>query len=148
MPLLNYQRADNRAPGPAASHNNFRREIMSQHFQRATFKFAAAAFALVNAAIIFAAPARAQQRVLTAADYARAEKFMGYNTTPLVTGVIGGGGRGGRGVNWLPDERFTYSLTTGDGTEFILVDPAKGTRAPAFDHAQVAAALSAAAGTS
>jgi dipeptidyl-peptidase-4 len=121
---------------------------MSQHFQRATFRFAAAAIALVSAAISFAAPARAQQRVLTSADYARAEKFMGYNTTPLVTGVIGGGGRGGRGVNWLPDERFTYSLTTGDGTEFILVDPAKGTRAPAFDHAKIAAALSAAAGTS
>ncbi len=123
---------------------------MSHHVRRATIKlkFAAAVRAIICAAIIFAAPARAQQRVLTSADYARAEKFMGYNTTPLVVGVVGGGGRGGRGVNWLPDERFTYSLTTGDGTEFILVDPAKGTRAVAFDHAKVAAALSAAAGTS
>ena len=33
------------------------------------------------------------------------------------------------------------------GTNVILVDPAKGTRAPAFDHAKVAAALSTAAGT-
>jgi dipeptidyl-peptidase-4 len=112
------------------------------------FKFAAAAVVLISAAIIIAAPARAQQRVLTTADYARAEKFMGYNTTPLVLNTIGGGGRGGgRGVNWLPDERFSYAVTTGDGTEFILVDPAKGTRAPAFDHAKVAAALSTAAGT-
>ena len=110
------------------------------------FKFATVAAALVCA--VLAAPARAQQRVLTSADYARAEKFMGYNTTPLVLNVVGGGGRGGgRGVNWLSDERFTYSITTSDGTEFILVDPAKGTRADAFDHAKVAAALSAAAGT-
>jgi dipeptidyl-peptidase-4 len=123
---------------------------MSRHsrLKDRAFKFAAAAIALNSAAIIFAAPARAQQRVLTTADYARAEKYMGYNTTPLVLNTIGGGGRGGgRGVNWLPDERFTYAVTTGDGTEFILVDPAKGTRAPAFDHAKVAAALSAAAGT-
>src|SRR4029453_14689327 len=34
-----------------------------------------------------------------------------------------------------------------DGTEFLLVDPSKGTRTPAFDHAKVATALSAAAGT-
>ena len=106
---------------------------MSRNFdlKARAFKFAATAVALFSAAILFAVPARAQQRVLTSADYARAEKFMGYNTTPLVTGVIGvgGGHRGGRGVNWLPDERFTYALTTSDGTEYILVDPAKGTRA-------------------
>src|SRR5580704_12823959 len=122
MPILKYQRAFNRAPAPAASQNNFRREIMSRGFNLKdhAFKFAAAAVVLISAAIIFAAPARAQQRVLTTADYARAEKFMGYNTTPLVLNTIGGGGRGGgRGVNWLPDERFTYAVTTGDGTEFI-----------------------------
>ncbi len=119
-----------------------------QHRAASKIKLIAAAIAFITAAIILAAPARAQQRALTAADYARAEKFMGYNTTPLVLNTIGGGGRGGgRGVNWLPDERLTYAVTTGEGTEFILVDPAKGTRADAFDHAKLAAALSAAAGT-
>ena len=79
-------------------------------------------------------------RPFTAADYARAEKLMGYNTTPLVF-------RSGVRPTWLPDERFWYRITTAEGIEFVLVDPAKGTRAPAFDHAKLAAALSAAAGT-
>ncbi len=85
-------------------------------------------------------PATGPARVLTAADYARAEKFMGYNTGPLVL-------RSGVRPTWLPGDRFWYRVTTADGSEFLLVDPAKGTREPAFDHAKVAAALSAAAGT-
>jgi dipeptidyl aminopeptidase/acylaminoacyl peptidase len=78
-------------------------------------------------------------RALTADDYARAEKAMGYNTNPLVF-------RSGVRPNWLPDERFWYRLTTAEGSEFVLIDPTKGTRAPAFDHAKLAAALSTAAG--
>jgi dipeptidyl aminopeptidase/acylaminoacyl peptidase len=78
-------------------------------------------------------------RAITADDYARAEKAMGYNTNALVF-------RSGVRANWLPDERFWYRITTPEGSEFILVDPVKGTHAPAFDHAKLAAALSAAAG--
>src|SRR5262245_8365229 len=81
----------------------------------------------------------AQQRAFTAADYARAEKFMNYNTSPLVL-------RTGVRPTWMPDERFWYRIATGNGNEFILVDPARGTRNPAFDHAKLAAALSAASG--
>jgi dipeptidyl-peptidase-4 len=77
---------------------------------------------------------QAQQRALTADDYARAEKFMNYNTGPLVL-------RAGVRPNWLPDGRFWYRVTTEKGAEFILVDPAKGTRGPAFDHVKLAAAL-------
>src|SRR5262245_8581009 len=80
----------------------------------------------------------AQQR-FTTADYQHAESFMGYNTNPLVL-------HGAVRPTWLADGRFWYMTTTADGTEFILVDPARGTRLPAFDHAKVAAALSAAAG--
>ncbi|HEY5073626.1 MAG TPA: DPP IV N-terminal domain-containing protein, partial [Pyrinomonadaceae bacterium] len=79
-------------------------------------------------------------RTLTAADYARAEKLLAYNTAPLVF-------RSGVRPSWLPGDRFWYRVTTSDGSEFLLVDPAKGTREAAFDHAKVAAALSAAAGT-
>src|SRR5690242_6657466 len=83
--------------------------------------------------------AMAQQRpVFTAADYARAEKMMGYNTNPLVL-------RSGIRATWLPDDRFWYRVTTGDGSEFILVDPSRGTREPAFDANKLAAALSKAA---
>ena len=89
---------------------------------------------------LFAAASGFAQQKFTAADYQRAEKFMGYNTTPLVY-------RSGIRPNWLPDERFWYHVTTAEGaSEFILVDPAKGTRAPAFDHVKLAAALAAANG--
>jgi dipeptidyl aminopeptidase/acylaminoacyl peptidase len=94
---------------------------------------------LILACLLAAAPGSAQQRALTAADYQHAEQFMGYNTTPLVL-------RNSVVPNWLSDERFTYRVTTAEGYEFILVDPAKGTRAPAFDHANLAAALSSVAG--
>ena len=78
-------------------------------------------------------------RVVTAADYAHAEKFLGTAVNSLVVG-------GTVSATWLPDERLWYRNQTGDSSEFILVDPAKRTRAPAFDHAKLAAALSAAAG--
>ena len=81
----------------------------------------------------------AQPRIYTAADYERAEKALSYNTTPLVF-------RSGIRPTWLADERFWYRVTTADGSEFILVDTAKGTRAPAFDHVKLAAALTNAAG--
>jgi dipeptidyl-peptidase 4 len=86
--------------------------------------------------VALAAPLFAQPRALTADDYARAEKFMGYNTTPLIY-------RNAVRPNWLADERFWYRVTTPAGSEFIVVDPAKGTRAPAFDHAKLAVALTA-----
>ena len=88
---------------------------------------------------LFAAITLSGQQKFTAADYQRAEKFMGYNTTPLVY-------RSGVRPNWLPDERFWYRITTAEGAEFVLVDPAKGTRLPAFDHIKLAAALAAANG--
>ncbi|MFI0982658.1 DPP IV N-terminal domain-containing protein [Streptomyces sp. NPDC021093] len=42
--------------------------------------------------------------------------------------------------------RFWYAVNTGAGKRFVLVDPAAGTREPAFDHTRVAAALTAASG--
>ena len=70
-------------------------------------------------------PLGAQQApaAMTAADYARAEKFMNYNVTPLVfrSGVRG---------NWLPDGRMWYRVTTETGSEATLVDPAAGTKMP------------------
>ena len=76
---------------------------------------------------------------LTAADYARAEKFMGYNANPLVLGA-------GLRPTWLSGGRFWYRVTTARGEEFLLVDAAHGARRPAFDQARLAAALSTAMG--
>ena len=42
--------------------------------------------------------------------------------------------------------RFWYALSNGVGRRFVLVDPAAGTREPAFDHALLAAALADASG--
>jgi dipeptidyl-peptidase-4 len=82
-----------------------------------------------------------QPRAITAADYARAEKFMNYNTNPLVD-------RGGVRPNWLAGGQFWYRVTTAAGSEFVAVDPVNATRVPAFDHKGLATALSAAAGAS
>ena len=60
-------------------------------------------------------------RARTAADYARAERFMTYNTTPLVL-------RSGVRATWLPDDRFWYRVTTERGSEAVLVDSKNATR--------------------
>ena len=97
--------------------------------------------ALLFTSLLAAAPVAAQQpRALTADDYARAERFMGYNTTPL---VFGGAVR----ATWLAGDRFWYRNAIPEGFEVVLVDPARKTRERAFDHARLAAALSRAADT-
>ncbi|HKN59674.1 MAG TPA: DPP IV N-terminal domain-containing protein [Candidatus Acidoferrales bacterium] len=90
---------------------------------------------------VTAAQVAAQQPsavAVTAADYQRAEKFLTYNTSPLVFHRVR--------ATWLPGDRFWYRDTGPDGIEFVLFDAAHGTRQPAFDHVKVAAALSTAAG--
>src|ERR1700674_2047253 len=79
-----------------------------------------------------AIPGLSQTRRLTTDDYARAEKFMGYNTNPLVLHAPA------RPV-WLADDRFWYRVAMEGGTEFILIDPVHGTRGPAGDQAKVPA---------
>ncbi len=77
-----------------------------------------------------AAPLLAQQsgRALTAADYARAERYLSRNTVPLVTG-------GAVRATWLPDGRFWYRRTTESGRQFVVVDPARRTRSVTTDSA-------------
>ncbi|MBS1521499.1 MAG: DPP IV N-terminal domain-containing protein [Bacteroidetes bacterium] len=76
---------------------------------------------------------------LTAKDYEHAEKFLSYNTTPLIDH---------ENVNavWFDGDKFWYRVLTAKGSEFILVDPAKKTRAAAFDQQKLAASLSKAVG--
>ena len=100
---------------------------------------------LLLAALAAAVPIAAQERPAnappapTADDYARAENFLAPAISALVVG-------GSVSPTWLPDDRFTYRSTTADGAQFLLVDPVKATKAPAFDHVKLAAALGAAAG--
>lgn len=79
------------------------------------------------------------QQVLTSQDYERAEKFMYYNTESFIDG-------GTVRPVWLANDRFWYLSSTQMKKEFIIVDAAKKTRMPAFDHAKLATALGAATG--
>jgi dipeptidyl-peptidase 4 len=88
--------------------------------------------------LLLAGTAAAQTRALTADDYARAEKFLNYNTNRLVLHVAAQ-------PSWVGDDRFWYRTTTENGTEFVLVDAATGAKTAAFDQAKMAAALSTAA---
>ena len=96
---------------------------------------------LLLAALPFAPLGAQQPDSLTAADYARAERFLGANTFSLVSGIAG------RPV-WLEDGRFWYRVTTADGAAFHIVNPARRTRAEVFDHTRLAAALASATGAS
>jgi dipeptidyl-peptidase-4 len=93
----------------------------------------AAAIALV-AFITSCAVIAQQPKQYTNEDYAAAERFMSYNVNPLAyQGVVR--------AQWLDDGRFWYRDANTSGVTYILVDPAKGTRAPAFDQVKLAAAL-------
>ncbi|MEV0389344.1 DPP IV N-terminal domain-containing protein [Nonomuraea sp. NPDC050643] len=77
---------------------------------------------------------------LDPAVYRGAENLLAHRRAALVRGGtvtprwIGGG------------DRFWYRADGPDGHWFALVDPARGTREPAFDHGRLAAALAAASG--
>jgi dipeptidyl aminopeptidase/acylaminoacyl peptidase len=91
-------------------------------------------------ALSLAFGARAQQGgTLTDNDYAHAETLLSYGTAPLIDHVMGQ-------PNWISGDRFWYRVLTAQGSEFILVNPAKGTRLAAFDQARLAAGLSTASG--
>jgi dipeptidyl aminopeptidase/acylaminoacyl peptidase len=78
-----------------------------------------------------------EARQLTQADYARAESFMNYNVNPLVY-------HGVEHPIWMRDGRFWYRDHGPEGATYFVVDPAKKTKEPAFDHTKLANALNAA----
>ena len=61
------------------------------------------------------------RRVLTTADYDRAVKMLAPSLTGLVVGDT-------VNATWLPDGRFWYVRTTLNGSENVVIDPAKKTR--------------------
>jgi dipeptidyl-peptidase 4 len=74
---------------------------------------------------------------VSAADYARAEQFLGYNTGPLVL-------HADVQPAWLARDRFWYHTSTARGPEYVLVDPSGKSRTTAFDPTRLATALRAA----
>jgi len=86
-------------------------------------------------------PAGAQQVTpyrpdrVTVDTYARAERFLSDATDPLVFGAS-------VRPTWTEGDRFWYRNDIPEGTEFVLVDPARKRRERAFDHQALARALS------
>ena len=80
-----------------------------------------------------------QNNSLSAKDYEHAESFLTYNTEPFID-------NGNVRPNWLSGDRFWFRNMNAHGSEFILVDPFNGKLTAVFDHAKLAAALSAASG--
>src|SRR6185437_6991937 len=90
-------------------------------------------------ALLSAGTAVAEGRQLTAQDYARAERFMPYNTEPLVDHDV-------RGVHWLDNRRFWFLDHDSSGDHYQVMAAASGRISPAFDQQKLAAALGKAAG--
>ena len=102
--------------------------------------FGRAAAILCAVACVFALRADAQQ--LDVARYFRADRLLGWNLEPLIANdhVV---------PQWLDGgDRFWYRNKTGNGAEFVVVDPRQGTKGLFFDHTRLAAAMSLAADTS
>ena len=76
------------------------------------------------------AAAQQQGRVFTSDDYARAEKMLSYGTAPLVD-------RGSVRPTFLPDGRFWYRVLTPTGSEYVLINPADGSRKVGADAASI-----------
>jgi dipeptidyl-peptidase-4 len=71
---------------------------------------------VISLLLFFCSTASFGQAPLTADDYARAEKMLGYSTAPLVD-------RSSVRPTWLPDGRFWYRVLTPTGSEYVLINP-------------------------
>ena len=88
---------------------------------------------------LLATAAAAHDRELTAADYARAERLVGYNANPLVDHAV-------TAVTWLDDTHFWYRDHDASGDRFVPMDATSGKTSPSLDVDKLAAALAKASG--
>jgi len=76
--------------------------------------------------LLVAAGGAVLAQAVSTADYARAERFMTYNTTPLVRHRV-------TRVTWVAEngaERVWYRTRTDNGNETVIVDPIAATKSP------------------
>jgi len=79
------------------------------------------------ALLTFTASAQTEtKKIVSAADYERATKNLGGNTGKLVD-------RSNVNPTWLQDGKFWYSVSTATGREYVLINPADGSRKTAPD---------------
>jgi len=91
-----------------------------------TFNFAL----LLFAATVFAQPTATAPRIYTSEDYARAEKMLGFNANQMVDRAV-------IRPMFLPDGRFFYRVLTATASEYVLVNPADGSRTANADLAKL-----------
>lgn len=65
-----------------------------------------------------------EKEQITAEDYTRAVKYLGFNTYPLLD-------RSNVRPNWIDKDRFWYRISTKDGTEFVLINAKNGDKTTA-----------------
>ncbi len=75
---------------------------------------------------VFAQQPTTAPRVYTADDYARAEKMLGFSTNQLID-------RSGVRPTFTPDGKFYYRALTATGSEYVLINPADGSRKTGAD---------------
>lgn len=69
----------------------------------------------------FAVTAQNDKKILTAANYEQATKFLSFNTNKWVY-------RTNVNPNWLADGRMWYVVSTSTTKEYVLINPADGSR--------------------
>src|SRR5258708_16921234 len=95
------------------------RQIFQERTNISMKRISIVAIALILAA--FSSFSIAQQPTFTAADYDRAARMLGSGTAPLVD-------RASVRPTFLPDGKFWYMVLTPNGKEYVLVNPADGSR--------------------
>ena len=77
--------------------------------------------------LIFTATAQpGDKKLYTAADYEKATKFLGFNTSKLID-------RNNVSPNWMDDGRLWYAVSTATGKEYVLINPVDGSRKTAAE---------------
>lgn len=121
-------------------HPNRSHHVRSLHIAAVLAASLLASQAVAQTPGATASPTRGSSTAPIQSRYGRAESFLPWNVQALVSGNQ-------LDPHWLDADRFWFRGARGLGGEFLVVDPVKGTRAVAFDHVRLAAALSVAADT-
>lgn len=85
--------------------------------------------------ITVSAFAQRSEDSLTAADYDHAAQYLFWNTAPYMD-------HNRVRPNWTEKDQFWFRDLTANGSQFILIDPQRGTKKAAFDQEKLAKSLS------